>query len=94
MDPVEGVVETCVEAGGFEDFADAGSHGEVGVEDVGLVFGGVHVRDGGFGGFGVCRDFDGVAEGGPVCSLCMVRWSMRLGEGGMYHHHDVLDSVG
>ena len=43
MDPIEGVIEACVKAGGFEDVADAGGHGEVGIQDVGLVFGGVHV---------------------------------------------------
>jgi hypothetical protein len=56
----------------------------------------VDVGDGGFGGVGVCGDFDLVGKGCPVCAL--VQESARVmgegEEGGKYHHNNVLDAVG
>ena len=43
MDPIEGVIEFGFEPRFFEEVADAGSHGEIRVKDVGLVFRGVHI---------------------------------------------------
>ena len=43
VDPIKRVIESGIEPGFFEEVADAGSHGEIRVKDVGLVFRGVHI---------------------------------------------------
>jgi hypothetical protein len=69
VDPGEGGVAGAVEASGGEEGDAAIRSGDVGVEGVGDVFGGMDVGDWGFAGVGVCSYLDGVAEAVPVGAL-------------------------
>jgi hypothetical protein len=71
VDPVEGWIGFSFEARLSQQLNATFCHGQVGVEFVVDVFGGVDVGYGRFGRIWVCRDFDFVAEGGPVCALEM-----------------------
>ena len=94
MDPVECGVCFGFKARLFQQLYATFCHGQVGVEFIVDVFGGMDVGYGVFRGIWVRCDFDFVAECGPVRALYMGSVKLianlrRLN----YHYNDVLDPI-